>query len=66
MFTMNKHTRSQVAKLGVADMRKIAADAEVDVRTLAREIAGKPVRPMMRDRIDRALGRLGYFPKLER
>jgi len=50
----------QLAQLGLAERRKIAAEAEVDERTLARFIAGQNVRTMARDRIDRALDRLGY------
>ena len=57
---MDTTQRKRLALLGYADRRKIAADAEVDVRTLDRAIAGQPLKTMTQERIDRALDRLGH------
>lgn len=51
----NTQQLKELANLRETERRKLAAEAEVDVRTLGRYIAGRPVRLMVRDRIERAI-----------
>ena len=60
MQNMDTTQRKRLALLGLAERRKLAAEAEVDERTLARLIAGQNVRTMARERIERVIARLGY------
>jgi hypothetical protein len=45
-------------QLDAIELRRVSLVAEVDPRTLARYLNGKPVRPSMKARIERALTRL--------
>jgi hypothetical protein len=45
--------------LSLTELRKIAADASVDPRTLQRALSGAPVRLLSLDRIRRVLTRKG-------
>ena len=45
--------------LDIVERRRVALDAEVDPRTLARALAGEPVRPTSLHRIRRALALKG-------
>jgi hypothetical protein len=51
--------------LDLIDQRRIAVEAEVDVRTLQRALAGERIKPLSRYRIARTLtarGLIGLLP----
>ncbi len=55
--------------LPLSARRRLALDAEVDVRTLERALAGLKVKPMCRERIERTLaarGLIQLLPQLAR
>jgi hypothetical protein len=45
-------------EVSTQDQRRIAAEAECDARTVARYVAGEPVRPLVEERIKRAATKL--------
>lgn len=49
-------------KLGLAELRAIAVEASCDPRTVQALLAGKPVRPLVRNRIEPALTKRGIVP----
>jgi hypothetical protein len=57
--TCVENEAKKTAKLPAHRERAVAVEAAVDPRTVRRFIAGEDVRPMVRERIERALVRLG-------
>jgi hypothetical protein len=55
-------TTNTQAKLPTRTLRKIAALADVDPRTVARVVAGLPTQPSQRERIHEALKGAGLWP----
>ena len=50
--------------LDLHDRRRLAVDAEVDLRTLERALAGEPIKALSRHRIVRALSAKGLLDLL--
>ena len=51
--------------ISVETVARIAALAEADRGTVTRYLAGMPVRPLARQRIERALRELGLLDRLQ-
>jgi hypothetical protein len=55
-------TTEATPKADAPTLRRVAVESSTDPRTVAAFLAGRDVRPLSRERIERALKKLGMRP----